>query len=147
MATGTVTTAKVFLDTSYAIALSSTQDSFHHQALILAEEIEAKSVKLITTQTILLEIGNALAGQRHRQKAILLLEALSADNGVEIVSLTDTLYERAFQLFRNHTDKAWGITNCISFVIMRERKLTEALTADHHFEQAGFRALLRAVTP
>jgi uncharacterized protein len=39
-------------------------------------------------------------------------------------------------------DKEWSLTDCISFVVMKERGLTEALTADHHFEQAGFKALL-----
>ena len=136
-------TANVFLDTSYAIALSSIQDRFHEKALYLAEEIEATSVKLITTQAIFLEIGNALSSIKYRQQAGLLLKALETDGSIEVIPLTDFLYEQAFQLFNKHTDKAWGMTDCISFVVMRERGLTEALTADHHFEQAGFRALLR----
>ena len=95
-------------------------------------------------QAILLEIGNALAGTRHRQKAVSLLESLAKDENAQVLPFTDHLYRRAFQIFRNHTDKAWGMTDCISFVVMREQGLTEALTTDHHFEQAGFRALLRA---
>ena len=143
MAANVIATAELFLDTAYAIALSSPRDSFHPQAVLLADEIAAKSTKLITTQAVLLEIGNALASPKYRQKAALLLQALSADSRVEVVPLTDMLYEQAFNLFRDHTDKAWGITDCISFIVIRERNLTEALTADHYFEQAGFRALLR----
>lgn len=146
MAASIVATSEIFLDTAYAIALSSPHDSFHRQAVLLAEEIEANAIKLITTQAILLEIGNALADIKYQQKAALLLEALNADASVEIITLTDTLQERAFQLFRQHADKAWGLTDCISFVVTREQGLTEALTADRHFEQAGFRALLREVS-
>ena len=140
-----VATAELFLDTAYAIALSSPRDSFHRQAVLLADEVAAKSAKLITTQAVLLEIGNALASPKYRQQAALLLGALRTDPSVDIVPLTDELYAQAFQLFRDHADKAWGLTDCISFVVMRERNLTEALTADHHFEQAGFRVLLREV--
>ena len=143
MATKLITTAKIFLDTAYVIALSSPRDSFHRQAVLLAEEIETEGVKLVATQAISLEIGNALASKRHRQKAVSLLESLAQDENVDILPLTDALYRWAFQLFRNHTDKAWGMTDCTSFVVMREQGLTEALTADRHFEQAGFRALLK----
>ena len=143
MAANVITTAELFLDTAYAIALSAPRDSFHSQAVLLADEIATKSTKLITTQAVLLEIGNALSAPKYRQQAARLLEALNTDSRVEVVPLTDELYKQAFNLFRDHTDKAWGITDCISFIVMRERNLTEALTADHHFEQAGFRALLR----
>lgn len=143
MATDLLATPEVFLDTAYAIALSSSQDSFHAQAVLLANEIEAKAVKLVTTQAVLLEIGNALAQPKYRQKATLLLEALNADSRVEVVPLSVLLYDQALNLFRSHADKAWGLIDCVSFVVMLERGLTEVLTTDHHFEQTGFRALLR----
>jgi len=53
------------------------------------------------------------------------------------------LFERGVGLFRQRPDKEWSLTDCISFVVMRDASLTEALTGDHHFEQAGFSALLR----
>ena len=49
---------------------------------------------------------------------------------------------KALQCYKMRTDKEWGITDCISFVVMEEYGLTEALTADKHFRQAGFKALL-----
>ena len=91
----------------------------------------------------MLEIGNALSKQRYRQDALELLTALERDGQVEIVPLTENLYEQAFDLFRRRPDKDWGLVDCASFVVMQERSLTEALTTDEHFEQAGFRALLR----
>lgn len=138
-----LTTAEVFLDTAYAIALSSPRDQFHERAVLLAEVLETGAIKLVTARAVMLEIGNALADPKYRQAAVVLLDSLEADERVEIAPLSEGLYKQAFQLYQNRLDKAWGLTDCVSFVLMRERGMTEALTADKHFEQAGFRALLR----
>ncbi len=61
---------------------------------------------------------------------------------VTIVLLSEDLYARAFRLYRERADKEWGLTDCVSFVVMQERKISEALTTDEHFQQAGFHALL-----
>ena len=135
---------EVFLDTSFAIALSSVTDQNHLRAVELAQQLEAEETLLVTTQAILLEIGNALSKQRYRAAAIQLLESLEADPKVEIVPLTERLYGLGFKLFREREDKEWGLVDCISFIVMQERGITEALTADNHFQQSGFRALLKS---
>lgn len=135
--------SEVFLDTSYAIALSSPRDQFHARAVALADRLEQSETCLVTTRAVLLEIGNALARRRYRQAAVQLLAALEADVRVDIVPLTDQLYARARQLYQERPDKEWGLTDCVSFIVMRDRTLTAALTADEDFQQAGFRALLR----
>lgn len=135
--------SKVFLDTAYAIALSSPKDEHHEQALQLAEEIEAERVRLITTRAVILEIGNALARQRHRAAAIELLESLEFDPEVEIVAATEELSAQSFELYCMRPDKEWGLTDCMSFVVMWEQGITAALTTDKHFVQAGFAALLQ----
>lgn len=134
---------ELFLDTAYAIALSVTSDENHDRAVELAEQLESRQTRLITTRAVLLEIGNALSRQRYREAAVQLLEALEQDPQVECVPLTDELYRQAFELFRSRPDKDWGLIDCVSFVVMNQRGLTDALTTDEHFEQAGFRALLR----
>ncbi len=134
---------EVFLDTSFAIALSSQADRNHLQAVELASQLELHKTRLVTTQAILLEIGNALSKQRYRLAAIQLLESLETDRNVEIVLLTNYLYHQAFDLFKQRQDKEWGLVDCISFIVMQERGITEALTADTHFQQAGFQSLLR----
>jgi uncharacterized protein len=134
---------EVFLDTSFAIALSSQTDRNHLQAVELASQLELHKTHLVTTQAILLEIGNALSKQRYRIAAIQLLESLATDRNVEIVLLTNDLYRQSFNLFKQRQDKEWGLVDCISFIVMQERGITDALTADAHFQQAGFRALLR----
>ena len=135
--------SEVFVDTAYAIALSSRNDLFHQQAVQLAREIKASSVRLVTTRAIVLEIGNALSKQRRRHAGIKLLDALEADPNVEIIPLSEGLFQRAWQLFRERADKEWGLTDCVSFVVMQERSLTEVLTTDEHFHQAGFQPLMR----
>ena len=98
---------EVFLDTSYALALSATTDQFHERALRLAAELEAAGARLVTTRAVLLEIGNALARQRYRFAAVRLLQALHVDPSVEVVPLSE-LYARGFQLYSGRPDKEWG---------------------------------------
>lgn len=105
--------------------------------------METEGIRLLTTRAVLLEIGNALSKKRYRKAALELLDALEQDPLVEIIALSEELYERALALFRNRPDKDWGLVDCVSFIVMQERGLTEALTIDEHFEQAGFCPLLR----
>jgi len=70
------------------------------------------------------------------------LDALEEDPNVKIIPISEELYNRAMELYRQRPDKEWGITDCISFEVMQDYELTEALTTDEHFKQDGFRALL-----
>jgi uncharacterized protein len=134
----------VFLDTSYVIALSAPTDQFHLQAILVADQLEINKTPIVTTQAILLEIGNALSKQRYRLAAVALLESLENDSTVEIVSLSQSIYNSAFCLFRERTDKEWGLVDCISCIVMQEYGIIDALTSDNHFSQMGFRPLLRS---
>jgi predicted nucleic acid-binding protein len=137
---------EVFLDTAFALALANPNDVLHGRTTILADQLEAAHTRLITTRAILLEIGNSLAKLRYRAASVQLLQSLETDPNVEIIPLSDDLYERAFQLYQQRPDKEWSLTDCISFVVMQDRGLTHALTPDKHFQQAGHRALLRDAT-
>jgi len=126
--------AEVFLDTAYAIALSSPTDLFHQRAVQLADELKSAGTRLVTTRAILLEIGNALSRQRYRRAAAMLLDSLEADPRVEIIPLSEQLYTRVSQLYRERPDKEWALTDCVSFVVMEDRGINEALTTDEHFQ-------------
>ena len=143
MAATTDRLAEAFLDAAYAIALSAPNDQFHAAAEELAEQMEREGTKLVTTRAVLLEIGNALGKLRYRKDALALLEALGEDPNVEIIPLSEDLFARAFLLFRSRPDKEWGLIDCVSFTVMEERGITAALTTDDHYQQAGFRVLLR----
>ncbi len=97
---------------------------------------------MITTRAVILEIGNALAKLHYRAAAIELLDSLEEDPNVKIIALSEELYNRAMEFYRQRPDKEWGLTDCVSFVVMQDYGIKEALTTDEHFRQAGFRALL-----
>jgi len=147
MARRLILSDSVFLDTAYAIALASATDEFHLQALALAEELEPSGTRLLTAWAVLLEIGNALSKVQYRHAAIQLLCSLRTDPSVEIIPHSDQLFDQALKLYSERPDKEWGLTDCVSFVVMQARGITDALTTDEHFPQAGFRALLREATP
>ncbi len=135
--------SEILFDTSFAIARTSKKDYFHEKAKFWANEIQSKNIPVVVTQAVILEIGNALAKSQFRQVCIGLLESFEKSAETTIISMSDDLYEKACSLFRNRPDKEWGLVDCISFVVMQEREIEAALTADEHFLQAGFRALLR----
>ena len=134
---------EVFLDTAYAIALISETDDFHDRALALASYLEENQIHLVTTRAILLEIGNALSKVRYRSAAIQLLDALENDVTVEIMPISEPLYKEALQLYRERSDKEWGLIDCISYLVMKRKGIYQALTTDEHFRQMGFHVLMR----
>ena len=136
-------TSKIFLDTAYAVAVLIEQDQHHAKARKLAVQIKEEKPRLVTTRSVLIEIGNFLAKTRRLAEGIAFLEQIERDPAAEIIAVDDKLYHEAFKLFKERQDKEWGLTDCISFVVMQKEGMTEALTSDRHFEQAGFNALLR----
>lgn len=130
---------KIFVDTFYVVALVNKRDEFHEKANELVLEFDSQP--LLTTDAVLLEIGNSLA-RNNKQKSIEVISQFISAEEIEIVRLDETLFNKAFDLYKNHADKSWGLVDCISFVVMAEQNITDALTCDKHFAQAGFRALM-----
>lgn len=125
----------LFVDTGYVIALINQNDRYHQQALQLAEKYEGASV--VTTDAILLEIGNALS-RIARNEATAILRHFQTAPEVTLVLLTPELMTAAMNLYAKYQDKNWGLVDCVSFVVMQERKFSVALAFDRHFLQAGF---------
>jgi len=98
---------------------------------------------MVTTDWVLTEVVDALAAPANRALAVALLDSLQHDPHTIIIPAEHGLFEAGLDLFRGRPDKEWTLTDCISFVVMQRHQLTEALTADHHFEQAGFSILLK----
>ena len=132
-----------FIDTGYFAAVVNHADQYHTRALEVGEELAASNARFVTTHAILLEIGNLLARAPLRPYALRVLDALAADDAVTVVSIDAALYARGLDLFRQRADKDWSLTDCLSFTVMAERRISDALAHDVHFEQAGFRALMR----
>ena len=136
-------TDSFFLDTAFAIALIFPKDFFHEKALELAKQVEKTKARLVTTRAIVIEIGNALSKEGLRKSAVELIDSMEADEMISIISISDGVYKDAFKLFRSRLDKEWGLTDCISFVVMKQQGITKALTTDQHFQQAGFITLMK----
>ena len=99
---------------------------------------------LITTDAVLLEIGNSLSRQ-YKQEAIQIIDGFITSENVEVVELTPRLFIEAFAKYRTYQDKQWGLVDCLSFVVMENRGISKVLTFDRHFAQAGFRVLANIV--
>jgi predicted nucleic acid-binding protein len=130
-----------FADTFFFLALGNPGDAAHAAARDL---VTHDLTPLVTTAWVVTELADALAEPSNRPSFLRLLERLQANPDVEIIPPDPILFDRGLDLYSRRPDKAWSLTDCLSFVVMTERGLTEALTGDRHFEQAGFRALLRA---
>ncbi len=128
-----------FADTFYYLALLSKTDAAHARAVELAR---SSRLRTVTTDWILTEIGDALANPADRVRFAPLVETLRSSPFVTVVPFSAELFDRGIALYSERRDKDGSLTDCISFVVMQEHGLTDALTGDRHFEQAGFRRLL-----
>ena len=129
-----------FADTFALIAWLNPRDSAH---ATVAAYLEGFTGRLLTTEWVLMELADALSAPEARSTAVAFLQAVRADPLFEVVGYVPTVYQAGFDLFANRPDKAWSLTDCISFGVMSERSIADALTADRHFEQAGFRAVFK----
>ena len=95
---------------------------------------------IVTTAWVLTEVADAMSSPANRPAFIRLLETLKSSQDVKILPATADLFDRGVQLYAERADKEWSLTDCISFIVMADEGLADALTGDHHFEQAGFKA-------
>lgn len=130
----------VFADTSYFVALLSETDQWHEAAVLWSERLLGRQV---VTEYVLVELGSALSRVGDRRVFVPFIEHLLAERGTVFVPASNDLFQRGLTLFAKRPDKDWSLVDCISFVVMRQRRITDALTLDHHFVQAGLTVLLK----
>jgi uncharacterized protein len=133
-----------FADSAYWVALLNPQDALHQRAMSQSRSLGRD--RLITTEMVLTEVLNFFAerGSAPRRAAADLVERLRQVGNVRIIPQTSAQFADALQLYRTRQDKEWSHTDCASFRITARERITQALTYDRHFEQAGFKALLRS---
>ena len=133
----------VFADAGYWIALFNPRDQLHTKAITVSHTLQGRPI--VTSQMVLTEFLNhyAALGQPFRQRAVQVVHSLQDDADVEIIPQTEAQFAAALTLYAQRPDKEWGLIDCASFLIMKERGITEALAHDDHFHQAGFIPLLR----
>jgi predicted nucleic acid-binding protein len=139
--------ADYFADTGYWLALLDIEDDLYSKANQWAEIIEAESTsKIYTTDLVLAELLNSkpiYANSHIRVVAAELIIEIRASEEIKVIGLTGEAFGAALLRYKTYRDKEWSLTDCLSFVVMEQHHITVALTHDHHFIQAGFRALMR----
>jgi predicted nucleic acid-binding protein len=130
----------VFADAFYFVARLNRRDQRHERVIAFSRNFRAR---LVTTDWVLMEVADALAKSECRSRVREFVLHLRQSPGSEVVPASRESLEKALEMYHEHGDKEWTLTDCVSFVVMQERELTEALTQDHHFGQAGFLALLK----
>ena len=128
----------VFADAFFWIALLNRRDEYHPVVRDFAMGFQGR---MVTTHWILSEVADAFAGSSARQTIKALVTELENDPSVLLLEASAELFHQGLDLYHKRPDKHWSLTDCISFVVMGDRGLSEALTGDHHFAQAGFRRI------
>jgi predicted nucleic acid-binding protein len=133
---------RYFLDTGFVLARFNRRDQYHEKARQLAGLI-ASCGELWTTEAVLFEIAAAFSQPNHRSIALVIWDEFHGGNqSCRVREAAGPRLHQAVELFRERDDKAWSLTDCLSFVVMKEERLVDAQTTDRHFIQAGFHALL-----
>jgi len=130
----------VFADTFYFLALLDSKEKEHEQAVCAARD---PGLRIVTTEWVLAEFGDAYCRPGDRADFISLYHSLTKNPRVKIIPAETALFQRGVKFFEQRQDKKWSLTDCLSFVSMLDEGITEALTGDKHFEQAGFTVLLK----
>ena len=129
-----------FADTYYFLALLGSREARHAQAVAASRDPQ---LRLITTEWVLAEFGDAYSHPHDRADFVSFYRAITKHPRFKVIPASTHLFQRGVGFFEQRRDKHWSLTDCLSFVAMRDEGLTEALTGDKHFEQAGFTALLK----
>ena len=133
----------LLLDTPFVVGLLNRHDQHHLKAREILLRVRSAS-RVLITEAVLVEIGNFLSAIPHRGAAASFIKGCynGAEQNFQVVKTDKDLIERSLKFYEERPDKSWGLTDCISFVVMNENQTTDAVTTDNHFAQAGYRALM-----
>ena len=134
----------IFVDTGYLLALLTPGDELFERAQRWAASIHEP---LVTSEYVLWELVNSFSAPIDRPKAHAAIAEIRSSASWDVVDATPGLFSRGLSFHASRPDKNWSLTDCVSFIVMQERGLTRALAYDHHFDQAGFQALMRRDPP
>jgi predicted nucleic acid-binding protein len=132
----------VFVDTVAWIALLNRSDALRPRTLEVMATLQQQKAHLVTTELVLLEVADALSAPRFRSQVVAFIDGLRQSGVTQIIPGGQDLLEEGWELYGQRPDKEWGLTDCTSFVVMEQQQITQAVTSDQHFEQAGFVKLL-----
>ena len=131
---------KVFGDAFFYVALINRNDEHHERVMEWARGFAGE---IVTTQWVLTEVADAFAESHVRRRLKAGFEELVRDPATHVIEVSPEYFARGLALYDARPDKEWSLTDCISIVVMGDEGLTQALTEDGHFEQAGLVALFK----
>lgn len=132
---------RYFLDTGFLIALESSDDQHHRSAQEFWHSLLETGPVLITTSYIFDEVTTFFNSRAHHSKAVEIGQNLLESQAIEFIHISQSLFESGWEIFKQHNDKRYSLTDCISFAVMKKEGLQNVLSFDRHFEQAGFQLL------
>lgn len=133
---------KILLDTSAMVAFSDRKDYHHGAARGLFEKIAREKIRIVVTDYILSECVTTILMRTNHSNAVKAGEFILASKAIELVWLDEPIKRKAWEYFKQHSDKKYSFTDCTSFILMKEMQLTRYLSFDAHFKQAGFGAFV-----
>jgi predicted nucleic acid-binding protein len=132
----------VFLDTNGWLALLNASDSLHSTASVAWAGLVDRGGRVVVTDWVVAETGNGLARSGAKSHVAAAVELIRSSPKADLVLVSEALLDRALEIYTRRSDKAWGLVDCASFLVMEDNGISQAFTNDRHFEQAGFRNLL-----
>lgn len=132
---------RLFLDSGYVIALEVENDQHHSHASAHWSTLFQAPRLFVTTSYVMDEIATFLNSRRQHGKATRVGDNLLNASNIQMIHVDEVLFREGWSYFKQHADKTFSLTDCISFVLMSRFHISEALTFDRHFEQAGFTKL------
>ncbi|HLJ34143.1 MAG TPA: PIN domain-containing protein [Ktedonobacteraceae bacterium] len=130
----------LFVDTSGWAYLADRSTILHHEVQTAYQQALTRQRLLVTTNYIIAELVALLTSRSRisRQQIVLFIDALKSAPHVEVIHMNTELDAEAWILLKARIDKEWSLVDASSFVVMTKYGMTDALTTDHHFTQAGF---------
>jgi predicted nucleic acid-binding protein len=129
---------RLFLDASYLIALEAADDQHHEEASVHWQSLSDSLPTLITTSYVFDEVVTFFNCRKRHAKAVEIGNLLLESSSVELIHVDEALFREAWRYFIRQSDKSYSLTDCISFVVMKQLRIRTALAFDRHFAQAGF---------
>lgn len=132
---------RVFVDTHFWVAIARPNDPWKMAAKSAHAQLGSE-MQLVTSEEVLTEFLTALRVTPHRQLAVRFYHALLANPTIQILPQSHATFTQGMALYEARPDKEYSLVDCISMQTMREQKLQDVLTHDHHFSQEGFKVLI-----
>lgn len=132
----------VYVDTAALLALGHKRDNFHNRAISVYRSLRDDKVRFVTTNAVVMEVGNACSPPAVRRVFIEIIHMIDASEYWEYVIVDKRIMDAAQDLFARRMDKAWSLVDCIGMNVARSVGADQIFTTDKHFMQAGFEILL-----